>query len=107
MIETQNGAKKVHMSLKTVKGLTQLNSTENRKKHQYDKAFIKALLVDLIGIRQIKELGVDNDILKLIKSMLSEHLKKKSLIANHCMFYLQTFTLYALGKMTAQKKVAI
>lgn len=76
MIETQNGAKEVHMSLKTVKGLTQLNSTENRKDHQYDKAFIKVLLVDLIGIRQIKELGVDGNILKLIKSMFSEHLKK-------------------------------
>lgn len=69
-VETQGGTKEVFIAARIVYGLTQLNSEQKRTMRHYDKPYLKALLVSLIGVRQLKEEGVDKDTLKLIKGML-------------------------------------
>lgn len=91
MVDTKEGIKEVLLSVRAVNGLKQLNSEEKRTAQRYDMSFIKALLVSFIGVRQLKEQGVDSDILKLIKSMLSEY-REKTLCANYCLFHLQIFS---------------
>lgn len=49
-------------------GLKVLNSEEKRERRQFDKPFIKALMVGFIGINEIRDHEVDKDVLKLIKS---------------------------------------
>lgn len=48
-------------------GLKQLNGEGNREKIRFDKAFLKALLVGLLGVRETNSHGVDKDVSKFIK----------------------------------------
>lgn len=68
MIETAHGSSEVQLASRVVNGLKELNSGEKRKNQQFDKAFVKALMVSLIGIKKIKDGEVDKDVLNLIKS---------------------------------------
>lgn len=90
LIETPGGSEEILLAVRVVTGLKKLNSEEKRQMQQYDKAFIKVLLVGFIGIQQIKERGINKDELKLIKSML-QILKKSHLVKGYS-FYFQVYS---------------
>lgn len=66
---TKNGPKEVSLAAKIVNGLTQVNDAEKRENASFDKAFIKALLVGLVGISGIKSQGVDKNVMRFIKGI--------------------------------------
>lgn len=61
-------AKEILLATKAVTLLKKLNAHEKRNMQQYDKPFIKTLLISFIGIQRIKAGDIDKDTLKLIKS---------------------------------------
>lgn len=61
------GSEEITLPATVVKGLTQLNSEEKRENERFDKNFIKALLVGLIGVKRIKCHGVDSNVAKFIE----------------------------------------
>lgn len=67
LILTKNEAKEVKLAALVINGLKQLNAAEKRKNTSYDKAYLKALLVGLVGISGIKSHGIDKSVMKFVK----------------------------------------
>lgn len=82
LVEKENGVKEVTLAAKIINGLKQMNTSVTRENQCFDKAFIKALLVGLIGIKEIKTHGVDTAVLNFIKGFYQylNKLQKRSLI---------------------------
>ncbi|XP_055300552.1 uncharacterized protein LOC129567536 [Sitodiplosis mosellana] len=76
LVTTKQGSKEVQLASRIVNGLKQLNSGDKRESRQFDKAYITALIVGIIGIQQVKDHGVDKDVLKFIKSLFDIRVAK-------------------------------
>ncbi|XP_055325715.1 uncharacterized protein LOC129579588 [Sitodiplosis mosellana] len=78
------GSKEIALPAIVVKGLIQLNGEQNRQNEQFDKNFIKALLVGLIGINKIKYHGVDPNVAKFIEDLFQCRIKDAKEYEKRC-----------------------
>lgn len=68
MVKIGDAFMEVKMAATCVKGLLRFNETENRKDTGLDKAFIKALIIGLCTIKQVKENDrINKDLLIFLK----------------------------------------
>lgn len=68
---TEPNVTEIRLNDETVKVLIKWNEGRSRRSTIIDKLFVEYLLISLIGTEQIKENDIDENILAIIKGILS------------------------------------